>query len=86
VIRAKFRNLIVKRISFRKRRRERIRIRNRMRYISRVEIARIMFLDRLLNLVRDEFGGGCAGDSIEIKIKIIVGTPGVLSPARLRLF
>jgi len=57
-----------------------------MRYISRVEIARIMFLDRLLNLVRDEFGGGCAGDSIEIKIKIIVGTPGVLSPARLRLF
>lgn len=51
-----------------------------------MEVARITFLDRLLNLVRDEFGRGCAGDSIEIKIKIIVGTPGALSPAQLRLF
>ena len=61
-----------------------------MGYISRVEVTRITFLDRLLNLVRDEFGGGCAEDSIEIKIKIIVGTPSVLSLSlslsRLRLF
>jgi len=41
----------------------------------------MFFLDRLLNLVRDESGEGCAEDSIEIKIKIIVGTLSVLSLA-----
>lgn len=53
-----------------------------MRHFPRVEVARITFLDRLLNLVRDEFGGGCAGDSIEIKIKIIVGTSGAVLVSR----